>query len=268
MDQRPIGMFDSGLGGLTAAKALLELAPGENTVYFGDSANVPYGTKSLDQLSRLADANARFLLEHGCKAILVACGTVSSTVIGALREKCPVPVIGVIDAVCARAAGGAENPRVAVIATEATVASGAFEKRLRSLNADCEVFSKPCQSLVRVAEAEGFAPDSPETAEAVAAELEAVRDWAPDRLILACTHFPLLESAIADYMGRDVQLLSAGAEAAAFLTALLRERGQCSGGAQGTHLWFTSGDTRRFDAGAARFLGFPVKSQYHRGFMA
>ena len=265
MDQRPIGIFDSGLGGLTAAKALLELAPGENTVYFGDSANVPYGTRTTEQLMVLAQANAQFLLEHDCKAILVACGTVSSTVIGTLQRTCSVPVVGVIDAVCALAASGEKAPRVAVIATETTVSSGAFERRLKGLNAKCEVFSKPCQSLVRVAETEGFSPDSDETAEAVAGELAPVRTWKPRQLILACTHFPLLETAIAAYMGERVRILNCGAAAASALVEQLRASGKENVGAAGTHRWFTSGDTARFNAGAARFLGERVTAEHHRG---
>ena len=155
MDPRPIGIFDSGLGGLTAARTLEELLPGETLIYFGDSANAPYGIRTREQLLALAGANTDFLLRFDVKAILVACGTVSSTVIGRVRERCAVPMFDVLEAAC-RGAAALGAKRVAVTATEATVKSGAFPRRLGELDGTMEVFSKACQSLVAAVEAGHF----------------------------------------------------------------------------------------------------------------
>ena len=265
MDQRPIGIFDSGLGGLTAAKALEEILPGENLIYFGDSANAPYGTRSREELSRLACANAEFLRGFDCKAVLVACGTVSSNAMDVLREAYDLPFFGVIDAACRKAAERTGTKRVAVIATEATVKSGAFEKKLRQLDGTLEVFSKACQSLVSVAEDGHFAPGDEAGIAAVAAELAPVRDWGPDVLILACTHFPLLQEIIADYMGSGTALLSVGAETAQELKERLAADGMLAGRALGERRWFTSGDPVRFAAQAEVFLGHPICAGQHIG---
>ena len=137
MDQRPIGVFDSGLGGLTAARTLEELLPGENLIYFGDSRNAPYGVRPRGELAALARANAAFLRGFDCKAILVACGTVSSNVMGVLTGRFPgLPFFGVIDAACDRAAARSKSGRIAVAATEATVRSGAFTKALLARRPD------------------------------------------------------------------------------------------------------------------------------------
>jgi glutamate racemase len=260
MDQRPIGVFDSGLGGLTAAKALEELMPGEDLIYYRDSANAPNGTRSREELAQLATANAAFLQRFDCKAVLVACGTVSSNAIDLLRARFDFPFFGVIDAAARAALQATKTGRIAVIATEATVNSGAFERKLRALGAEA-VFSKACQSLVAVTEAGHLAPDDPAVVAAVSAELAPVRDWAPDTLILACTHFPLLEPAIAAELGAGVRLLSCGAEAARDLRAYLEENGATAARSAGTQRYFTSGDPAYFSACAARFLGRPITAE-------
>ncbi|MBR1659076.1 MAG: aspartate/glutamate racemase family protein, partial [Oscillospiraceae bacterium] len=184
MDARPIGLFDSGLGGLTAARTLEQLLPGEDLIYFGDSANAPYGVRPLPELRRLAEANTDFLLGFGVKAILVACGTVSSTVLDAVRRSCPVPMFDVVGPACAAVAeSGAQ--RVAVAATDATIRSGAFDRALRSRNPALEVLSKACQSLVQTVEQGHFRPGDPEAEAAVARELAPVRRFRPQALLLA-----------------------------------------------------------------------------------
>ena len=149
MDPRPIGIFDSGLGGLTAAKTLEKILPRENLIYFGDSRNAPYGTKPREELAALACANAAFLRSFDCKAILVACGTVSSNAMDVLAAHNPgLPIFGMIEAACARAAAESKTGRIAVAATEATIRSGAFTQALLARRADAQVIAKPCQSLV------------------------------------------------------------------------------------------------------------------------
>ena len=255
MDPRPIGIFDSGLGGLTAARTLEELLPGETLIYFGDSANAPYGIRTREQLLALAGANTDFLLRFDVKAILVACGTVSSTVIGRVRERCAVPMFDVLEAAC-RGAAALGAKRVAVTATEATVKSGAFPRRLGELDGTMEVFSKACQSLVAAVEAGHFRPG--------AAELAPVRDWRPELLLLACTHFPLLDAVISAYLGPEVRTLSVSREAAAALSTYLRERDLLAPPeAESKSRWFTSGDPEPFAAYGGLFLGHPITPERH-----
>ncbi|MBQ9412778.1 MAG: glutamate racemase [Oscillospiraceae bacterium] len=264
MDSRPIGIFDSGLGGLTAAAALMALAPEEDLIYFGDSANAPYGTKSREELLHLATANAAFLREFDVKAILVACGTVSSTVIGQVRQRCPVPMFDVVEAPC-RAFARSGGRRAAVAATEATIRSGAFSRRLRQLCPDAEICAKSCQSLVSVAEAGHLDCGDPVAEAAVAAEFGPIRDFQPETVLLACTHFPLLQGPIRAFLGPEVALLSVGAEAAAALASYLRENGLLAPEKQreGHRRWFTSGDPAVFSRYAGPFLGRSVKAEYH-----
>ncbi len=264
MDPRPIGIFDSGLGGLTAAKVLAEMMPGENLIYFGDSINAPYGTRSREELSVLAADNARFLSGFDCKAILVACGTVSSNAMDTLRTSFPqIPFFGVIDAPCRRAAALTRTKRVAVIATEATIRSGAFARAISSLDSEIQVYSDACQSLVPLAEQGHFSAGDPLAVQAVEAELAGVKAWGPDVLLLACTHFPLFQSMIADCLGSGVQLLSVGAEAALALRDYLSENNLLAARSVGEARWFTSGSTEDFSAMGTRLLGRPIKAELH-----
>jgi len=263
MDQRPIGIFDSGLGGLTAAKALEEILPEENLIYFGDTRNAPYGVRSREDLTRLATANAAFLTGFGCKAILVACGTVSSNVMDVLEQRFDTPFFGVIEAPCRRAAALAPRGRIGVIATEATIRSGAFERRLRALAPAAEVFSAPCQSLVTLAEQGHFRSGDPAAEQAVAQELRKVKDWGPDVLLLACTHFPLFSEQITAFLGGNTVLLSVGAEAAAALKGHLEEKNRLAGGKAGTRRWFTSGDAELFARQGGILLGHSITAQQH-----
>jgi len=265
MDARPIGIFDSGLGGLTAAKALEEILPGENLIYFGDSANAPYGTRSRTELAQLATANAAFLQSFDCKAILVACGTVSTNAMDVLRNRFSVPFFDVLNAACEAAILQTKTKRIAVIATEATINSGAFERKLMQLDSSLEVLSKPCQSLVTVTEQGHFVRSDAIAVAAVREELAAVKAWAPDVLIMACTHFPLLQDIIADELGETVSLLSVGAETAKALKAYLTERDLLAERTFGAHRWFTSGDPQAFSAHAGIFLGHGVGAEAKSG---
>ena len=264
MDPRPIGVFDSGLGGLTAAETLEQLLPSESIIYFGDSRNAPYGTRTRAELLALATANAEFLRSFDCKAILVACGTVSSNVLGELSGRFPgLPFFGVLDAPCAAAARLTRSGRIAVAATEATVRSGAFARRLRALRPDAAIFSKPCQSLVAMAEAGHFAADDPLARAAVEAELAELRAQEPDVLLLACTHFPLFRDAIAQYMGPGVCLLSVGEETARALADSLQGENALSDGGAGSRRWFTSGSPAEFERLGAAFLGHTITAEQH-----
>ena len=264
MDQRPIGVFDSGLGGLTAAKTLEEILPGENLVYFGDSRNAPYGVRTRSELAALAAANAAFLRSFGCKAILVACGTVSSNAMDVLTDRWPdLPFFGVIEAACERAAACSEGSRIAVAATEATVRSGAFSRALLALRPDAAVLEKPCQSLVSLAEQGHFSAGDPLARDAVEREFAEIRDFRPDTLLLACTHFPLFRESISAYMGSGTELLSVGEETARALKRTLAARGALAERENGTRRWFTSGSIQEFERLGAMFLGHAIRAEQH-----
>lgn len=264
MDPRPIGIFDSGLGGLTAAKTLEEILPGENLIYFGDSANAPYGTRTRPELAALAAGCAGFLAGFNVKAVLVACGTVSSNAMDSLRERFNLPFFGVLEPACAAAARRFPTGRIAVAATEATVRSGAFQRTVQRLAPGAAVCSVACQSLVTVVEQGHFSPGDPVAEAAVRAELAPVRDFAPDALVLGCTHFPLLVEAIGAYLGPEAALLSVGEEAARALRAHLAAEGLLADRTEGVRRYFTSGDPADFSAKAAQFLGHPITAERHR----
>ena len=264
MDQRPIGVFDSGLGGLTAAKTLEEILPDENLIYFGDSRNAPYGVRPRGELADLAAANAAFLRRFGCKAVLVACGTVSSNAMDVLTARYPgLPFFGVIDAACDRACAASPRGRIAVAATEATIRSGAFTRALLARRPDAAVSAKSCQPLVALAEQGHFSAGDGAARAAVEREFAPLRAERPDTLLLACTHFPLFREAIEEYMGPDVTILSVGEETARALKRALEANGALAERETGVRRWFTSGSTEEFERLGAIFLGHPIRAEQY-----
>jgi len=262
MDGRAIGVFDSGLGGLTAARVLEEILPYENLIYFGDTANMPYGPRTREDLVRLAVSNTEFLLEKDVKAIVVACGTVSSNAMDVLRQRFDLPFFGVIDAAAIAAAEATETGRVGVIATEASIRSGAYRRALVDMDRNIRVFDTACPSFVPLVESGHTAADDSLVRAAVEKELWELRRFEPDTLILGCTHFPLLEEAIRDFMGRDVQLISCGGEAALSLGEYLHRENMLNNAKKaGVRRYFTSGDTGSFSRQAAAFLGHGVEAE-------
>ena len=217
----PIGIFDSGVGGLTVYRALHERLPNERFVYLGDTARVPYGTKSLATVERYAVENSKFLEAHGIKLLVVACNTASALAVPAIRNAVKVPVIGVIEPGSRAAVEVAGGANIGVIATEATVNSGAYAKAIAALVASGEVLERACPLFVPLAE-EGWA-DS-EVARIVA------RDYLSDfhktsiaALVLGCTHYPILRDVISETIGRGIALIDSGAATAADVEALLEK---------------------------------------------
>ena len=216
----PIGIFDSGVGGLTVYRALRERLPNECFIYLGDTARVTYGTKSLSTVERYAIENARFLCRHGIKLLVVACNTASALALPAVERNIDVPVIGVIDA-GARAAVEEVQGRIGVIATEATIGSGAYRQAILKIAPNAEVFEQACPLFVPLAE-EGWA-DS-EVAQKVADEyLHKLRDLRISKLILGCTHYPVLRQVIQGAIGDQVRLIDAGPAVAREVEATLIE---------------------------------------------
>jgi glutamate racemase len=257
-DLRPIGVFDSGLGGLTAVRELFRVLPNESVVYFGDTARVPYGSKSRVTVTRFSLEIAHFLLRQNVKCLLVACSTASSYALETLKSRLDIPVIGVIDppvGVAVTAGAPASAPRrVGVIGTQATVTSGAYAQAIERLAPGTHVVSRACPLFVPLIE-EGWL-DHPVMRRVAEEYLEGLRDDALDSLILGCTHYPLIAPLLQDLVGPRVRLIDSGAEAALATAALLRKRGLLAGaGAAPRHLLFLSDERLSFARVARAFLG-------------
>lgn len=255
MEKGPLGIFDSGLGGLTALRALRGLLPGEDLVYFGDTGRMPYGGRAPKELSLMAEQNIAFLKSLDARQILAACGTVSSSVLPVYPGDFGLPVHGVVIPAAQKAAALAPKGHIGVIATEATVRSGAFKSRIAELAPEADVVCVACPRLVPLVEANRLTLDDPELKEALAEYLDTLQN--PDVLILGCTHYSLLWEPIEELTGGKIVLVGAAEEAAAVLAARLEGDGP-SAGPKGRLQFFTSGDVSTFEAAAGRFLGFPV----------
>jgi glutamate racemase len=217
--QLPIGIFDSGVGGLTVYRALHERLPHERFVYLGDTARVPYGTKSLATVEKYAIENAKFLEAHGIKMLVVACNTASALALPAIRARVGVPVVGVIEPGARAVVEASEGRRIGVIATESTIRSGAYRKAIRELSGEAEVLERACPLFVSLAE-EGWAET--DVARAVAREyLSDFRGDRVDSLVLGCTHYPILRGVIQETVGEGVRLIDSGEAAAESVEALL-----------------------------------------------
>lgn len=254
-----IGIFDSGIGGLTVVRALKALRPDLSFVYLGDTARTPYGTKSPETIRRYSEEAAGFLAKKGARAVIIACNTASSLATGHLREKFPgLPVFEVVAPAVEAALSASKNGRIGVIGTRATIGSGIYEQRLRAGRRDVEVFSRPAPLLVSLVE-EGWI-DTPETSAIVGKYVAPLREEEIDTLILGCTHYPLLKRTIAERLGPQVRLIdSAEAAAKAFcatietdaaLDAVLQKKGRTS--------FFVTDPTPLFAALGSEWLGAEI----------
>ncbi len=219
----PIGVFDSGLGGLTVVRALRRLLPSEEILYLGDLAHLPYGTKSTAEIRRLSSVCAAFLLKKKIKALVIACNSASSVAFKLLSQKLPIPVLDVISPAVEAALAASRNQRIGVIATNATIESGSYARSLESRCADAEYFLKPCPLFVPLAE-EGWLNDDVSLG-AARKYLAAIKKKGVDTLILGCTHYPLLGKVIAKVMGPRVHLVDSAVPTALRLKALLEKKG-------------------------------------------
>ncbi len=218
-----IGVFDSGLGGLSAVKEFLNILPAEKIIYFGDTGRVPYGTRSRDTIRKYAFQDAQFLLSRNVKMIVAACGTVSSVAGEALEEKLAVPYTGVVNPTAYTAVRKTRNGKIGVIGTAATVGSHSYKLRLQKLNPDVQVFEQACPLFVSLVENGIIHRDDQITRLVVRRYMAELKDNGVDTVILGCTHFPLLRDAISDYMGEDVTLVDSGFETANYAAKVLKE---------------------------------------------
>jgi len=259
-DVRPIGVFDSGMGGLTVLRALMARLPSERFVYLGDTARLPYGTKSAETVQAYALQATRLLLDEGVKMLVIACNTASAVAIHVLEEAWqPTPVIGVIEPGARAGVAATRNHRIAVIATEGTVKGGAYARAIRKLMSDADIMQQPCQVFVALAE-EGWT-NSPATLAAVEHYLGALfrTPLSPDTLVLGCTHFPVLAAAIKQVVGSDVALVdSAETTASAVTEALDRAKLKSDTAGNGAARFLATDAPERFARVGAIFLGRPI----------
>lgn len=264
--ERPIGVFDSGVGGLTVARELMRQLPQESIIYVGDTARVPYGPKSPDTVRRYSREIAAYLLEQGVKAVVVACNTATAHALGTLRAELPVPVIGVVEP-GARAAVTAQSPddgalstprRVGVIGTVGTVRSGAYERAIRAFAPDAYIVAQACPLFVPLIE-EGWL-EHPAT-ELIAREyLSPFQAHAVDTLVLGCTHYPLLRPLVARVVGPDVRLVDSARETAAATGRALASAALAVSGERPPVRRFVVTDApEQFARVAAHFLGAPLE---------
>lgn len=251
MDNRPIGFFDSGLGGLTAVRALRRILPEENIVYFGDTARMPYGAHTTEELRVMARQDLDFVAEKGVKCILAACGTVSSAAPEVL-DGFGVRTFNVISATAREAARQAGGP-IGVIATAASIRSGGFQRALRASCPDAEILAVPCPDFVPLIESGRYSPEDAALRRAVEEYLTPIRDGGARALVLGCTHYGLIEEAIRAFLGDGVRIIEAADCAAKELAGWLRAEEKCGG--SGEERFFTSGSTEDFSRLSAVFLG-------------
>jgi glutamate racemase len=255
---RPIGLFDSGIGGLTVLQQIIEKLPKENTVYLGDTARSPYGTKSVETVLRYSFENADFLIEKGVKLIVVACNTSTAIALDALRANVSVPVVGVIEPGAKAALAKTKTGKIGVIGTEATIQSGAYTQALKRLDPKVEVYSRACPLFVPLVE-EGWL-DNPVVEMTVESYLASLKHSRIDTLILGCTHYPLLKKAIRRFMGRGVRLVDSAEETGNEVSRLLQERSLQRERGKGSASFFVTDVPDRFVKVGRRFLGEKVDS--------
>ncbi len=254
----PIGVFDSGLGGLTVVKQIIQFLPNERIVYFGDTARVPYGTKSQDTIIRYSREIVKTLLKRKVKLIVVACNTASALALDTLNKEFRVPIIGVIAPGARKAALSTTKGKIGIIATSSTVKSGAYADKIRIHNSRAKVISQPCPLFVPLVE-EGWYDHA--VTHAIAKEyLDGVKKFGVDTLILGCTHYPLLKNVLHSVMGPKVALVDSAEEVAAQVRQVLIERKLLRVSlAPAEHAFLVSDEPKNFKRLAQRFLGGGVK---------
>lgn len=258
---KAIGIFDSGVGGLTVLNEIVKALPHEDTAYLGDTARIPYGTKSPETVTRYAQQITSFLVRREIKLLVVACNTASAVSLEVLKSKFPIPIVGVIEPGARRAAAATKNGRVGVIGTEGTIRSNAYVRAIKMINPAIEVVSRACPLFVPLAE-EGWV-DNEVARLAAWMYLHELREEGVDTLVLGCTHYPLLKGIISEVMGDGVVLVDSGEETARTIVGLLRVRGMLRFSSEkGSHHYFVTDVPTGFIKVANRFLVERLENVY------
>ncbi|HZK48053.1 MAG TPA: glutamate racemase [Thermoleophilia bacterium] len=258
VDTRPVGLFDSGVGGLTVLHECLVGLPSEDYVYLGDTGAFPYGPKSLEEVRALAFRNAAFLVEQDVKLIIVACNSAASAALPQLQEAFETPVVGVVMPGARAAVQETRNRRVGIMATEATVRSGSYQQALRSLDAGLDIFPVACSRLApMIQDGDVF---SEEVEEAVRACVRPIKEAGADTVILGCTHFPLISPMLRRLLGPRVSLINSAEEIAREVGEILERKGIGNlPGREGAYSFYATGDPEAFRRVGARFLQLPIR---------
>ncbi len=255
--KNPIGIFDSGIGGLTVVKQLMRLLPDEQLIYFGDTARIPYGTKSNRLVQQYALEDAYFLLQYDIKLLVVACNTASSIALNVLKEQLDIPVVGVVHPGTDAAVKLTRNNRIGVIGTSATINSNAYARSIYSIKSEAGVSSKACPLLVPLVE-EGWLDDEI-TILTLKKYLKPLMEENIDTLILGCTHYPLLQNTIQHVVGPDVTLIDSGKETARAVKTIMEESNlENKSGRVADNKFYVSDIPAKFQEVGSRFLGAPL----------
>lgn len=259
MDNRPIGVFDSGVGGLTAVRELQTLLPQESLIYFGDTGRVPYGNRSRETIIAYAKQDIRFLLSHDVKMIVAACGTVSSSLPASYYERLPVPYTGVVGPAVQTACALSRNGRIGVVGTKATIRNNAFGKAIRSVLPEARIFGNACPLFVPLVEDGHLSADDPIAALTAQLYLEPLRRQNIDTLILGCTHYPLLYDVINKTLDYEVTLVDPGRETAKSVESYLTVHGMLAERAQpGDSAFYMTDSAQDFCDVASVFLAHDI----------
>jgi glutamate racemase len=256
----PIGVFDSGLGGLTGVREFLKILPDENIVFFGDTWRMPYGPREVPELIKFAKQDIQFLLTHGVKMVIPICGTVSSTFPKEIADELPVPYLGVIDSAVDSALASTKSKKIGVVGTVATIYSGAYTRAILQKMPDAEITANSCPKLVPLIESGEIQPDNAVTLAAVQEYFAPLLEAEVDTIILGCTHYPVITEIIRKVVGQDVTLIDPGKETVKQAAVFLKEQGmlaQATGNA--SVKYFVSGSAEKFGELASIFLGLPVE---------
>ncbi len=253
MIENAIGIFDSGVGGLTVMREIIHRLPNERLIYFGDTGRLPYGNKSPTTIERYSLENGNFLLQKGIKALVVACNTSSALALPALREKIGVPIIDVILPGVLEAVAQTKNKKIGILGTKATIRSGAPQKMIRDLCPEAMLFPIACPLLVHLVEEQWI--DHPTVPLIVREYIHPLREQEIDTLLLACTHYPFLRKAIQNQVGEKVTLIDPAKACADQLALLLQANKLLSPELQGEHEYYVSDDPDKFEALATYLFG-------------
>lgn len=256
MDKRPIGVFDSGLGGLTCVKEIMKIMPGEDVIYFGDTGRVPYGTRGKETLLKYVRQDIRFLETFDIKMIIIACGTASSAALPWISSEFSTEILGVVEPAAHSAVKATKTKRIGILGTSGTIKSGKYPEYIKSICPDAQVFQKACPMFVPLVE-NGYA-DSRVTRIIAEEYLAEIKENNVDTLILGCTHYPLLKSVIGEIMGEDVTLIDSGAAAADFAFEQLKSRDMLSDKIGGNYNYYVSDSTADFAKLGGMFLTRPI----------
>ncbi|MBQ7045998.1 MAG: glutamate racemase [Clostridia bacterium] len=259
-DNRPIGVFDSGLGGLTVMKELIKLLPNEDIVYFGDTGRVPYGTRSSATIEKYALQDQKLLLKHDVKLIVAACGTVSSVAKNAARQS-TVPYFGVVEHAARQAAKVTKNQKIGVIGTAATIKSGAHEDHIKEILPNATVIAQCCSLFVPLVEEGWVSKDNLAVYDTAKRYLEPIKQAGVDTLILGCTHYPLLKDVIASIMGEDVTLINMGEATALAVAEYIKSNSLSTAKQTADYRFMVTDKTASFTKTASMLMGQNVESE-------